>query len=47
MGRTHTKTKYATIDSRAHGFENSCGLFIIILATSAILAKVVRQFFPH
>lgn len=43
------KSKKSTIpiDSRAHGFENTCGIFILILATSAIAAKIVRRFFPH
>lgn len=43
----HTETRTAPIDSRAHGFENSCGIFIVILAVGALLAKAVRPFFPH
>lgn len=45
MGKIDTKS--IPIDSRAHGFENSCGIFIIILAAGAVLAKIVRPFFPH
>lgn len=44
----HSKSsKGPSITARAHGFENSCGIFIAILAVGAILAKVVRGFFPH
>lgn len=46
MGKTAARTS-KPIDSRVHGFEHSCGIFFAILATGAILAKIVRPFFPH
>lgn len=49
MPRTHrhTKSSRAPIDTRVEGFTSSCGIFILILATGAIVAKVLRPFFPH
>lgn len=47
MGHSKSHANGPSITARAHGFENSCGIFILILATGAILAKAVRGFFPH